>query len=70
MTPEQRIALKEKSNDILQNALSLKSLLDERPIYQVNSDGTVATVFDPLSNTEVPLIDKDNQNSMIPRLIN
>ena len=61
MTPEQRIALKEQSNDILQNALSLKSLLDERPIYQVNSDGTVATVFDPLSNTEVPLIDKDNQ---------
>ena len=42
-------------------ALSLDALVEERPLYEIDEQtGLPKTEFDPLSNTDVFVIDEDN----------
>lgn len=53
---------KTESNRLLKMALSVDSLVEQRPLYEVDeATGQPKTVFDPRSNTDVFVVNEENQ---------
>ena len=52
---------KSESSKLLKMSLSVSSLTQQRPVYELDSNGDPKTVFDPKSNTDVFVYNKVNQ---------